>query len=153
MRNILSILILLLALLLATPRQVLGQASSPPPAEPLDASEKQAILQEVGKVLQENYIFAETAETMLEGVEKQMKGGAYDSLNTPEAFAEAVSEDLRKISKDKHLRFRYDPEAEAQGQREDSKSEEERKKEREAQRAELARDNFGFRKVELLPGK
>lgn len=152
MKNILSILFLLLALLAATPRLVLGQASSPPPADQLENAEKQAILQDVGKVLQENYIFPETAQKMQLGVEKQMKDGAYDSLNTAEAFAEAVSEDLRKISKDKHLRFQYDPEAQAQGQREDSKSEEERRKEREAQRAEMARDNFGFRKVERLPG-
>ncbi len=152
MRNFLSILFLLLALLAATPRQVLGQASPPPPAERLENAEKQAILQEVGKVLQENYIFPETAEKMRQGVEKQMKDGAYASLNTAEAFAEAVSEDLREISKDKHLRFHYDPEAQAQEQRENSKSEEERRKEREAQRAEMARDNFGFRKVERLPG-
>ncbi|MCI0655621.1 MAG: hypothetical protein L0170_00940, partial [Acidobacteria bacterium] len=100
MRNFLSILFLLLALLAATPRQVLGQASPPPPAERLENAEKQAILQEVGKVLQENYIFPETAEKMRQGVEKQMKDGAYASLNTAEAFAEAVSEDLREISKD-----------------------------------------------------
>ena len=30
--------------------------------------------------------------------------------------------------------------------------EEERKKQREAQRAELARDNFGFRKIDRVPG-
>jgi len=151
MKYILAILSLLLALLASTPGSIFGQDSSPPPA-PLDAAEKQAILLEVGKVLQENYIFPETAGKMQQAVEARMKSGAYDSLNSPAAFAEAVSEDLRGISKDKHLGFHYDPEAQAHGQREDSKSEEERKKEREAQRVEQARDNFGFRKVERLAG-
>jgi Periplasmic protease len=152
MRTILAILSLLLALLASTPGSIFGQDSSPPPAVQLDAAEKQAILLEVGKVLQENYIYPQIAEKMQQGVEARMKSGAYNSLNSAEAFAEAVSEDLRGISKDKHLRFRYDPEAQAHGEREDSKSEEERKKEQEAQRVELARDNFGFRKVERLAG-
>jgi hypothetical protein len=89
---------------------------------------------------------------MRQDVEAKLKDGAYDGLTSPGAFADAVSEDLRAISKDKHLRFRYDPEAVSRRERENSKSEEERKKERDEQRQEALRDNFGFRKVERLPG-
>jgi hypothetical protein len=151
MRRIAAFLILP-ALLALAPHTLWGQTEAPPPAEKLDAPTKQAILQEIGQVLHDNYIFPEVAEKMRQGVEEKLRGGAYDSLEAPEAFADAVSEDLRAISKDKHLRFRYDPEGVSHRSREDSKSEEERRKEREEQRRELGRDNFGFRKVERLPG-
>lgn len=149
MRYLAPLLLMLLALLATTPR---AWGQQPPVAPPLDAAAKQAIVQEIGKVLRENYIFAETADKMLRGVEEKLKSGAYDAISAPDAFAEAVSEELRAISKDKHLRFRYDPEGVLHQERETSKSEEERKKERDEQRREAERDNFGFRKVERLPG-
>jgi hypothetical protein len=147
MKNLVPPLLALLALPAAP--CAFGQQ---PAAPPLDEAARRAIVQEVVKVLQENYIFPETAERMRQDVEAKLKDGAYDGLTSPGAFADAVSEDLRAISKDKHLRFRYDPEAVSRRERENSKSEEERKKERDEQRQEALRDNFGFRKVERLPG-
>jgi len=149
MRNLIPLLLTLLALLATIPRHAFGQTPAPPP---LDAAAKQAIVQEIGQVLRDNYVYPETAEKMQRGVEQKLKSGAYDAINAPGAFAEAVSEELRAISKDKHLHFRYDPEAVMHQERESSKSEEERRKERDEQLQEAQRDNFGFRKVERLAG-
>jgi retinol-binding protein 3 len=134
--------------LLAGPA-LIGQEADDPA---LDAAKKQAIVEEVGKLLDENYIFPETAMKMADLIQTRLKNGDYDKLSGSREFARTISEDLLATGKDKHIGFAYAPEQAAEMKRRMSRSEDEAKAARERRLAAEKRDNFGFRKVERLPG-
>ncbi|OGD28520.1 MAG: hypothetical protein A2Y56_01440 [Candidatus Aminicenantes bacterium RBG_13_63_10] len=121
-------------------------------APALDAAKKQAIVDEISTILNKNYIFADTAKKMEERVRERLKNGDYDKLFGAQEFAQAVSRDLGDVSKDRHLGFAYAPEAAANIRRLRSRNADEVKAAREKELAAARRDNFGFRKVERLPG-
>ena len=126
-----------------------GQEAENPP---LDAAKKQAIVDEVSKLLEENYIFPETSKKLETHLRTRLKNGDYDKLGGSREFAEAVSQDLLAVGKDKHMGFAYAPERAADIRRLESRSEDEAKAARERRLAVMRSDNFGFRKVERLPG-
>ncbi|MDH4198240.1 MAG: S41 family peptidase, partial [Candidatus Aminicenantes bacterium] len=126
-----------------------GQAAQAPT---LDAAKKQAIVDEISTLLNKNYVFAETAAKMEERVRGRLKNGDYDKYAGVAEFAQAVSQDLLAVSKDRHLGFAYNPGAAENIRRLNSQSEEEARKARERQLQGLRRNNFGFRKVERLDG-
>jgi hypothetical protein len=123
-----------------------------PKALTLDAAKKQAIVDEIASLLNKNYIFAETAKKMDEKIRGRLRNGDYDKLSGAPEFAQAVSRDLGEVSKDRHLGFAFAPEAAANIRRLRSRNADEVKAARERELAAARRDNFGFRKVELLPG-
>jgi len=127
----------------------LGQPAKSPT---LDAAKKQAIVDEIAELLNKNYVFAETAAKMEERVRGRLKNGDYDKYAGAAEFAQAVSQDLLAVSKDRHLGFAYNPEATENIRRLNSRSEEEARKARERQLQASRRENFGFRKVERLAG-
>ena len=118
----------------------------------LDASQKQAIVDEVSNLLNQKYIFVETAKKMEEQIRGRLKNGDYDKLAGAREFAQGVSQDLSFVSKDKHLGFAYAPEQAAEMRRRMSQNEDEARAARERQLAAAKRDNFGFRRVEQLAG-
>jgi hypothetical protein len=123
-----------------------------PKAPSLDAAKKQAIVDEVSSLLNKNYIFAETAKKMEETLRGRLKAGDYDKLGTAPQFAQAVSDDLSEVSKDRHIGFAHNPDMAANIRHLQSRSEDEAKKARERELERYRRENFGFRKVERLPG-
>ncbi len=123
-----------------------------PKAPTLDASKKQAIVDEISTLLNKNYIFAETAKKMEEKIRGRLKNGDYDAFATAPEFAQAVSKDLLEVSKDRHVGFAYNPETADNLRRLQSRSEDEAKRARERELLFHRRENFGFRKVERLAG-
>lgn len=113
----------------------------------IDSKTQAAIIDSVSKALNEVYVFPEVAKKMEDLVRKNYKDGKYNKITNLVEFTNLLTSDLQSVSKDKHLRIRplppRDPNAPAKP------SPEEEKKERLAQ---LRKDNFGFKKVELLPG-
>jgi retinol-binding protein 3 len=134
--------------LLALPA-LIGQEAEDPA---LAAAKKQAIVDEVAKLLEENYIFPETSKKLEAHLRTRLKNGDYDKLGGSREFAEAVSQDLLAVGKDKHMGFAYAPERAADIRRLESRSEDEAIAARERRLAVMRSDNFGFRKVERLPG-
>ncbi len=118
----------------------------------LDAAQKQAIVDEVAKLLEENYIFPETSKKLEQHIRMRLKNGDYDKLGGSREFAEAISQDLLAVGQDKHMGFAYAPERAADIRRLQSRSEDEARAARERRLAVMKSDNFGFRKVERLPG-
>jgi hypothetical protein len=118
----------------------------------LDGAKKQAIVDEISKLLNENYIFAETAKKMEEQIRSRLKNGDYGQPSGAREFALAVSRDLSAVSKDRHLGFAFAPEMAAEIMRQRSQNENEARAARERDLAAAKRNNFGFRKVEQLPG-
>jgi len=123
-----------------------------PKAAALDPAKKQAIVDEIASLLNKNYIFAETAKKMEEKIRGRLKNGDYDKLLEAQEFAQAVSGDLGEVSKDRHLGFAFGPEMAANIRRLRSRNTDEVKAAREKELNADRRDNFGFRKVERLPG-
>ncbi len=53
--------------------------------------------------LEKYYVFPDIAKKCADHLLNQLKGGAYNSIHTPEMLAKAITNDLRLISKDKHV--------------------------------------------------
>jgi hypothetical protein len=129
-----------------------GLIGQEPKNPPLDAAKRQAIVDEVSKLLEENYIFPETSKKLEQHIRTRLKNGEYDKLGGSREFAQALSQDLLAVGKDKHMGFAYAPERAADIRRLESRSEDEAKAARERRLASMKNDNFGFRKVERLAG-
>jgi hypothetical protein len=141
-----AIIIALLALWVTL---ALGQAAQAPT---LDAARKQAVVDEIAALFNKNYIFAETAQKVEEALRAKLKAGDFDKLSAAPDFARAVAAVILDVSKDRHTGFAFNPALAEDIRRLEGRGEEEAKKVRERQLLESRRDNFGFRKVERLPG-
>jgi retinol-binding protein 3 len=140
---------LIIALLVLWVLLALGQAA---PAPALDAAKKQAVFDEIAALFNKNYIFAETAKKVEEALRAKLQAGEFDKLAAPADFAQAVAAVILDVTKDRHTGFAYDPSRAENIRRLEGRSEEEAQKVRERQLREARRANFGFRKVERLPG-
>jgi len=127
-----------------------GQAVSSPPA--LDAKVRSEIAGKVGELLTTLYIFPGKAVEMKALLDRKLGSGGYDNLADANLFARTLTEDLRSVSKDLHLRVLCNPELVKRIRAQESQGAEEREKERRAALERERRDNFGFRKLELLDG-
>lgn len=139
---------LILALILATLSKGWAQAGRMPEDVPADAAKRAAIIDSISADLNKTYIFLDVAEKMERHLRDRLKNGDYDDLVTVAEFARILTEDLQSISHDLHLGVRYiDPErmAEMTAEREPEDAQARRM-------TELARTNFDFKKVEILPG-
>jgi len=113
----------------------------------LDAKTQAVIIDSVSNALNEVYVFPEVAKKMEKLVRKNFKKGNYKKITNLIEFTQQLTKDLQSVSKDRHLRVRALPPRES-GETTKPSPEEERK-----QRLErLQYQNFGFRKIELLPG-
>lgn len=114
----------------------------------IDAAGRTAVIEGVLKRLNDLYVFPEVAKKMEAAIRERMQNKEYDQITSSAALARALTDHLQAVSKDKHLRvgFRFEP-LPAEGQmREPSPEEIER------YRAMMSANNFGFEKVERLPG-
>ena len=143
------LILLITAIIFLWISALFGQEAKAPA---LDAAKKQAIVDEIATLLNKNYIFAETAEKLGDALRTKLAAGGFANVNEAPAFAQAVSQLLLDVGKDRHMGFAYNPAMAEDLRRLMGRSEEEAKKVRERQLEEARRDNFGFRKVERLPG-
>ena len=127
-------------------------ARQAPPEQPdmsVDAAARKEVIENLLKRLGEAYVFPDTAAKMERAVRERLDRGEYDKLTSAKQFAEKLTADVQEVSRDKHLRVRYSyqpiPER-AGGPRQPSAEE------REQFRREMSRINYGFQKVERLPG-
>ncbi|GAA4271604.1 S41 family peptidase [Aquimarina gracilis] len=63
------------------------------------------IVKQAQQLLEENYIFLDKAKETNAHLDALMKKGYFDKMQ-PSAFAKAMTEEMQKITKDKHLHFR-----------------------------------------------
>lgn len=145
--------IMVLAAVLAVLTAGAAQAQAPAPQAPVpDAAQKRAVVDEIATLFNKNYIFAETAEKVEEALLAKLAAGGFDPAAAAPDFARAVAAVILDVSRDRHTGFVYDPARAEDLRRFRGQSEEEARKVRERQLEEARRDNFGFRKVERLPG-
>ena len=75
----------------------------------VDAQARSRVIDGVIAKLNEFYVFPETATRMAAALHEHQKKGAYDAIVDGEAFAKLLTDDLRAISHDKHLRVECVP--------------------------------------------
>jgi C-terminal processing protease CtpA/Prc len=134
---------------LPSPAQEKEAAAKPPD---LDATMRAEVVKGVGDLLKDLYIFPDKAKEMDALITEKLQEGAYDKLIDVQAFARTLTEDLRSVSKDKHIRVIYGPEIVKRIRAREGRSEEEKEKERQRALAEARKRNFGFQELKLLDG-
>lgn len=125
------------------------EAAKPPG---LDAKMRAEVVKGVGDLLKNLYIFPEKAKEMDALIAKKLWEGAYDKVGDVQAFARALTGDLRSVSNDRHIRVIYGPEIVKRIRAREGRGAEEREKERQRALLEARRMNFGFQELKLLDG-
>ena len=110
----------------------------------IDAAARQRVIEGASAMLNEFYVFPDTAKKMEEAVRARQKAGEYDSITNGDAFAEKLTADLREVSHDKHLGVNFSPAALPKGPPPGGPDSA-------AMRRQLERINCGFEKAERLP--
>ncbi|MFN0087438.1 MAG: serine hydrolase [Blastocatellia bacterium] len=114
----------------------------------VSAQSRASVIEGAIRLLNENYVFPETAKKMEQAIRERAARGEYDAITDPAAFARALGDHLLEICKDKHLRVVFRPEGIPPRNENGEPSPEERERER----AQMAARNFGFEKLERLSG-
>jgi hypothetical protein len=114
----------------------------------IEADRQLEIIDSVTSVLNEEYVFPDLTEQLEAHLRDRYDSGAYQDIGCGEAFTSTLSRDLQAISKDLHLRVYYYPDEYFDTQLDQEPDQEEI----ERRLREDQRDNFTFRKVEILPG-
>ena len=123
--------------------------------QPLKLTQKdhKQIVVKVSALLEENYMFPEVGKKIGKYIQKQLNEEKYQKLTNPKRFARQLTADIQQINKDKHLSLVYDPQ-----KVKDLRTERSQPSERELTEIQQRtikkrrRNNFGFRKVEILAG-
>ncbi|MCB9290081.1 MAG: S41 family peptidase [Lewinellaceae bacterium] len=118
----------------------------------LSAEEQSITIDSLIRSLEENYVFPELAKEMGEHLLRKNKAGAFKELTEPVAFADRLTEEIQSISKDKHLRVRFDPEGAAHMRADSERGEEEEPEPPQEWLKQMARSNYGFQEVKILEG-
>ena len=146
MRTALSLSISLLCL--AASATALAQDG---PAKPtsITAAERAAVVATLGEQLKSNYVFPDLAEQLAAATAAKQAKGGYNAATTTDAMAEALTNDLVELGKDKHFRVVFDPNftAPPAGAKVLPTSEEVA-----SYRLEMAKMAYGVDRVQRLPG-
>lgn len=94
-------------LLLMLPVSLLAQAAPVPPR--LSPDVRAAVIDSAVARLARTYVEADTGRMIGDRLKARLAAGAYDRLDNPAQFAEAVTTDLRSLNGDLHLSLRYTP--------------------------------------------
>jgi C-terminal processing protease CtpA/Prc len=116
--------------------------------ESLDNESQLEIIDSISTALNESYIFPDVAKKMETYLRTQHAEKAYRGINSVATFANRLTDDLRSVCNDAHLKVEFHPDEYFTASETESPTDEQQKKWYDDQ----AYENFGFTKVERLPG-
>ncbi len=129
------------------PLSVMAQSAPPRPDMAIDKQVRSEVLDTFIKEMDERYVFPETAKKLQKVLRAQQKAGQFDAITSAQQLAEKLTETIRKETGDLHLRVGFSPDAIPVGT-----GLAEREGPKDGERDFLRRMNYGFQKVERLPG-
>ncbi|HEY5935903.1 MAG TPA: hypothetical protein VIU61_14740, partial [Kofleriaceae bacterium] len=112
----------------------------------LDAPARARVIDAAAAKLTELYVFPDVAKKMAQALRDHQKAGAYDAITQSRAFADLLTEQLRAVSKDLHLRVMFSPRVLPATETEPTDAE------KAQHREQLEKINCGFKKAERLDG-
>nr|WP_315166239.1 S41 family peptidase [uncultured Flavobacterium sp.] len=116
----------------------------------LNTKEKNEVVLAIKTHLVVAYIDLDLSKKMIMQLDKNLKSDTYNKITSPVEFAKTVTEDLQSISKDLHLKVRFEPERIA---REKLAVSEEKRLEMEKRTAmQMTEINYGFTEVKIMEG-
>ncbi|MBD3401393.1 hypothetical protein GF420_00750 [candidate division GN15 bacterium] len=129
-------------------------AQQPAGPEPIacDDAMRAEIVDSITTALNDYYVFPDVAKEMEQYVRKNLNQGKYKDYATVAAFTEALTNDLREICHDRHLRVGVMSPQEVARYSQAEPTEAEKQKHRQEMRERMARDNYKFKKLEIMPG-
>lgn len=121
----------------------LAQVASPP----VDAAERRAVVEQISRLLEAQYVFPEVAARSGAQLKQRLAAGAFDQLSDPRAFAGALTSELQGTTHDRHMRVRVRAPApgSSRGQHDGGAA-------WSRQLRDMRGRNFGFERVEHLEG-
>lgn len=122
-----------------------GAAAYAQPGFLLNSKSRAAVVNTIGQLLTDNYVFPDTALLMSQRIRSQWKKGAYDKITDPVAFSDALTLDLYSVYHDPHLLVQYVAPSTAPVPTTPPPVNED-------PLHEIKEANFGLRKVEILHG-
>jgi len=117
----------------------------------VSTSEKNQVVDSIAAILKDNYVFPEVALNMANFLETQRKDQQYAGITDAHEFAQQLTEDIQSVSKDLHLRVRFDPER-IQRQRNAQLSEADSLALAARRLQQNRTANYGFKEVKILDG-
>ncbi len=122
--------------------------AQPQPLEALSAAERATTIEDIARLMDENYVFPKIGAECAALIRDREKSGDYDNLTTGSVFAAKLTDDLRSICHDLHVGVRMVPPADVDA----ITSPEAQAEQQVRQLASLRRQNYGFAKLEILAG-
>lgn len=119
-------------------------------AQPLTKADKAAAVDLLAQRLSANYVYADVGNKMGAAVRDHLRKGDYEKVATHAEFAELLTAHIRAVNPDKHLRIRYVPNAKPDMPRPSPTQESPAEVKKRVEFGNYV--NFGFEKVERLPG-
>lgn len=123
-------------------------AGQEPPDRVIDTRMQLEIIDSVTQALNEIYVFPGVAKKMEKHLHKQYKKKKYKDLTSLMEFSQKLTEDLREVGHDKHLRVMFMPDEMLAQFAGDTLTDDEKQRKLEQRR----RDNFCFKEIKLLDG-
>lgn len=115
---------------------------------PIDPSQRSDTVEQVIKLVSDNYVFPDLAEKMGKALQGKVDNKEYDQISTGQELAKKLTLDLQEICRDKHLRVLCSTEKLPKRANKEKASPEEVERFRSNQKMA----NAGFQKLERLPG-
>ena len=113
---------------------------------------KAAIIESINALIVERYVLPDVAQKVKDHLITKQKNGAYDTIENPRQFANALWADLHESSNDNHFYIEYNPERAKLVRAQESQSDEEAEKANKKMVEKGRLTNFGFRKLEIMKG-
>jgi hypothetical protein len=131
--------------------EVFNLRAIPPGSEfddpPLDAAERSRVIDGVTSNLTKLYVYPDVAAKMNTYVQARAQHGDYNDITNGAVFADALTKDLRAVSNDRHLHIDYAPFKQPATPPHEHPTPDDLNR----MRHQMADNNCGFEKVEILP--
>ncbi len=118
----------------------------------LGAAERERLINEICRKIEELYPFPEIASTTIAGIRNRYTAKAYDGATSPKEFASLITSDMEYLSEDVHMDLYYDPELASElSARLESNDAQSGPMPVQIENAQW--ENFGFKEIHFLDGR